>query len=424
MISRWSVGMHRRVLSILCSLLLLLLARHAEAAVSGSVSGTFRFHQNQGNYCPSIRNCTGAKYFQSQYNVPRPVKNVKVYVERASDHAVIGQGTTDSNGQFAVSWYDPIANGSVNAELTWQAIQKDGRFAVTNAEGTANWRFWSPIVLSAGQTAAGTPTWGNSASPNGLANIYDGAHMTWANSLSQSNRMLSYFNGIKIRTFYSGPDCSDACASNGSYVLMGPNGTYEPQSAVMHELGHIASSRASRDQQLTDGFGDTYTYGGSAGWNYNTSEFASVAFEEAVASHVADVALYFPSATQPHVCISSGACPTNSFNLETAASCGTFQINRQPLSAQRYLWDNYDSVVDPGAPTENLSRGIWEAMDTVHAFDNGTGNRQKHEIFNAAMNATDDADGRSPYDFYELWTLWGTNSYNQFYINCLDGVGD
>jgi hypothetical protein len=193
----------------------------------------------------------------------------------------------------------------------------------------------------------------------------------------------------------------------------------------MHEMGHIASYKASRDQNFRQpGHCELYSYPSTscvsgAGWSLTSAEWEAAAFEEAVATHLGDVSLYRASATEPHNCLSNLSCTTGSFNIETSpgTTCGTDQ-NRVPLNHMRYHWDNYDSVSDYTG--ENLSRGMWEVVDTLHAFDPGFENRQKDEPFFLLLGLTfiDDHDGRSPVDFRENWIVWGTDSSTQLTNNC------
>src|SRR4051812_33400628 len=78
---------------------------------SGTVSGNVAFFQNQGNFCTTTRSCTGATYLQSQYQTNMPIGETKVFIQRASDNATIGQGVTDGNGRFTISWTDPSSTG-------------------------------------------------------------------------------------------------------------------------------------------------------------------------------------------------------------------------------------------------------------------------------------------------------------------------
>jgi hypothetical protein len=44
----------------------------AHATTSGWVKGRLQFFQNQGNFCPTGRNCTGANYLQSEWHTNQP----------------------------------------------------------------------------------------------------------------------------------------------------------------------------------------------------------------------------------------------------------------------------------------------------------------------------------------------------------------
>lgn len=402
--------------------LLMLSVSEAWAERWGTVSGSYNLYQNQGNFCPSSRVCTGAKYLQSQYQTYMPVADTRIYVLRASDGAILGQGSTDASGNFSVGWYDPSASSStVAVNVVWRGEHRDGRFNLRTASGGV-WQFNSPVfsVAAYQTTNIGWWTWGVSGAPNGLANLYDGARRGWVSSLSQSNRMNAYFSNVEIRAFDSAT-CPTSCANGDSNrITMDDNSAYSPQARVMHEMGHIASYRASRDQSYLQA-GNQTCYPNTntgCGWGLDTGEWASVAFEEGMATFLADVALYWPSATAPHTCISAGACGTGVFNLEASegTSCAADR-NRYPLNNNRYFWDVYDSNVDYTG--ENLSRGVWEVIDTIHAADNGYENRQKSEVYYQFIFVwVDDVDGRSAIDFRENWITWGTNSSTQLANNC------
>jgi len=393
---------------------------------NGTVSGHVAFFQNQGNFCPSspTRSCTGATYVQSQYHTDMPIAETKVYIRRG-DGVVIGAGVTDSSGNFTISWNNPSTTGDITANFIWVGEHKDGRFAVRTSSG-GQWTFWTPnFTLNAGvNTNIGTWTWGNSSAPNSLANVYDGAFHMWSFGLSQSNRMNAFFTGLSIYAFDN--TCPTSCASGpDNRITLDNNAAYQPQARIMHEMGHIASYKGSRDQNRRQtGDCEFYSYPSTScvsgsGWSLTSKEWEGAAFEEAVATHLGDVSLYRAFATEPHTCLSSAECSTGSFNIETSpgTSCGTDQ-NRVPLNHIRYHWDNYDSVSDYTG--ENLSRGMWEVVDTLNAFNNGNGNRQKDEPFDTFLGIpfTDDLDGRSPIDFRENWIVWGTDSSTQLSNNC------
>lgn len=410
--------MQRNLVRGLHAAAIILLVGGQALASSGMVNGSLGFYENEGNYCPSSRTCTGAKYLQSQYHTTQAIANVKVYVERDSDGAQIGQGTTDSGGYFNISWSDPSSSGSVAASVAWYGEHKDGRFRIATSDG-GSWRWWwSATLANGGNTSLGWGVWGSAGSEHSLSNLYSGAQRMWANSLSQTDRMNAYFSGVQIRAF-DAASCPTSCANGPSNMIIidSDSSAYMPLHRVQHEMGHIASYRASRDQAWHQLGALDYGYGGSLGWNMTSAEFASVHFEEGVATMLSDVALYYQNATNPHTCLSSSFCSTNSYNIETSSgtTCGP-DDNRRVLNAVRYLWDNYDSNVDYSG--ENLSRGVWEVVDTIHAFDNGASDRQKDEMWDSTDTTLDDKDGRSSIDFRENWKTWGTDSTTQLSNNC------
>ena len=397
----------------------------AEAS-TGYVSGKLQFYQNQGGYCPSTRDCTGARYLQSEFNTYQPIRDAKVWVRRTSDFAVIGQGTTDRTGSFTIRWNDPTSSGSVAADLYWTGEHKDGRFALRNSTGLV-FRMSTPDFLLANGTTATAPTsignykWGQSGSPHPLSNVYDGAFRDW-DVFETANRMVNHFTGVEIRAFSD--RCSTSCAE-GKVVTLDPNSAYVPQARVMHELGHVASTVASHDQTRSLPPNTIYCFDDTVncGWGLNSREWQAAAFEEGLATFFGDVGLYTKAATAPHTCYASAAaCSTGTFNMETSSrsSCQSGE-NRWALSTNRYLWDAYDTPSDYTG--ENLSAAYYEFFDTVNALHNGTWEDQKEEYWNADYSALDDKDGRSAHDFLDVWRQWGTDSGTQYDGNC-SPVGD
>jgi hypothetical protein len=393
---------------------------------SGTASGQLAFFNHQGNFCPTGRDCFGAKYTQAEFNAVLPVRETRVYIRRASDARIIGQGATDAAGNFSIGWTIPNSSDDVSADLIWVGEQKDGRFAVRSDTG-AQYVFWTfPFTLhNGGSDFIGTLVWGDAQNPNPLANVYDGAWRAWS-EFSLSNRMLAYFNNVELRAFSS--QCPTSCAFGAdNRVFLDPDSAYEPQARVMHEMGHIASYRSNRDQQRnvqTD-----YCFpnqgGDGCGWTMNGPEWASVGFEEALATFYADTSLYSPWARAPHSCLASAvACGDGFFNIEEShAQCGADE-NRWPLTTMRYLWDAFDSNVDIAG--ETLQRNNYEFFDTINAFDNGNANHQKDEavccdFFGACSLCR--RDGRASSDFRANWAVWGTDSTFAFTNNC-SPVGD
>lgn len=405
--------------------LAVLTAAQAAHASSGVVTGTVVFFQNQGNYCPATRDCTGANYPQSQYQTYLPLADTKIFVRRTSDNAVIGQGSTNTAGVFTIAWTDPAALGHTSGHLLWTAEHKDGRFAVRNSVGgvipytTAN-----RALLANNVTAVGTWVWSGPGLLDPISNVYDGAYRMWAFALSQSTRMSLFFGGVQIFAFDS-DTCPTSCADGpANRIILDDFAAYAPQARIMHEMGHIASYRASRDQRFQQtGNCEFYSYPSTtcsptAGWTLESPEWEAAAFEEALATHLADVALYRPSARQPHSCISSDACGDDSFNVETAPICGPDQ-QRVVLNHMRYLWDNYDTRVD--YPGETLARPVSDVLETIFAFANGLDNRQKNEPFFVFFGffIPDETDGRSTTDYRANMAMaLGIESGVQLANNC------
>lgn len=394
------------------------LSAAAEAA-SGVVRGRLRFYQNQGNYCPSSRTCTAARYRQADYNINSPVRDVKVYLV-AEEGGVLGQGTTNANGDYQISWYKFTWWGGSpgRARIEWYGEHRDGRFALKTSAG-GRWVFWTPYsTLTDGTTASnrqnlGTRTWGSASSPNALANLYDGAARMWRDALNSSNRMRNSFTGVEIRA-YDGTTCPTSCAdgANKRIIIDSSTSAYRPQARVMHEMGHIASYLSKARRACVD-----YTFGGNNGWSMTSQEWACAGFEEAIATFFGDRAIYWQASPQPTSCLSSGVCP-NSSNIETSTgsgSCATGEA-RQPITAVRYLRDLYDSVDE----TNDGNRfGYSRFFDALARFDNGSGNRAVDEPWNWWGTSLDDRDGRSARDFRaHIEGLTGSSTSSNYTNNC------
>lgn len=384
-------------------------------ASTGTMSGEFVFTQMQ-HHC-GVGN--GTKYPCTQKGQEAKVRRARVEILRNSDSAVIGTGWTGTDGVFNMSWTDNSAPGNVVVKLRWRSEHQDGRFQIRDNTGNGLWAFNVSGTFTAvanGLTPIGKKNWGS----NELANVYDGATKMWENSLSQSNRMNSYFGNltppgsgatsyVQIRTNVD----DGTCATGGAFddlnrICLPSNSNLRNQSRVMHEMGHLASFRATRDQTA---FGRADTSLSGSGWSFDTAEWNSRQFTEGVATALANVGLYFQNANTPFTCgNASTSCDTaGGFSLEaTPASCATER--RWELSTERYFWDIYDSVND----SESLSMPMWHIVDTIHAFDPGTGNRQKSEV----GSSISDPDGHSTTDFMENWKVWGTDSSAVLTKNC------
>ncbi len=402
--------------TVLC---VLLFAGAAEAA-GGVITGDLRFFQAQENYCPNSRNCVGSMYTQSDFNVYAPIADIKIYLEDASGN-VIGQSTTNSSGQFTLSWYSPGLPAQVTLE--WRSEHKDGRFAIRTPSAGALYMGWWSFTPVDGTTVLspqniGTGNWGTSGTPNQILNAYDGARRMWHYSLQYSNRMVTNFTGIDIRAFSnSGPlgTCSSSCAGGTTVQLDAQSDTYRmPQGRILHELGHIARV-LSRDWLWVS----NYNFNSQPGWTLGSDEHKVDAFEEGLATFFGDVAFYWSNAVEPHTCITAAACNTGSFNLETSrsTSCSDPDDYRRAISVDRYLWDIYDTTQD-GANSESISQNYSTFFDALASYPSGYGDGQHNEPF-SSPTVIDDFDGRSALDFSNnYFAFTSVNEWSALSQNC------
>jgi len=402
------------------------LAPAQASAASGWVEGYIKHYQNQGNYCPTTRNCTTAQYLQAEFNTVVPARNVYVYL-RDQNGAVIGTGITSSSGYYKFSWSRSTAPTS--GSLIWTLKHGSGRFQIFAPAGET-WILWSTVssivdgTTSSSPQNLGTRQWGSSGAPHQLTNGYDGAEKMWNRSLMYSNRMVNYFSNLDIRAFSNSvpnSNCSSSCAFGpANQVQLDANAAFTPQARVMHEMGHIASYVSNNFT-----YGGDYcwpsTGGAGCGWSFTSAEWRAASFEEGIATFYGDTAIYWNLNPQPHTCLSASFCPLNSFDVETSTGSGSCATNetRWPLSVDRYLRDMYDNVNDPGFG-EAMSRPYGEFFDTLAQFAAGTSNHQKDEPWNASYTALDARDGRSACDDFgfNFTALTGLVTTNQCSNNC------
>jgi hypothetical protein len=409
-----------------------LLSAPSAHASSGTITGLINFFQAQGN----CGNVTGSKYSCStQYNRDQPVQGAQVVVKRASDSVELGTNYTNPDGTFNVTWTDNGAGGNVAVVLGIRTVNVDGRFQVVSTPNS-RWIFSFTNItgISGGNVNLGTRSVGNS--PH--FNVYDGARLQWA-LFKGSNRLNAFFGTPTIVQIssqgYNQSGTAGSC-KNGNAWADGPSrwvclsndttGQYANLSRVQHELGHIAEWVSNRDQTRTNNWAD-YTRDDPAGCTgtncnthqYNSSEYGMAQFQEAIADHWSAMGLYKQAVTAPFHCVSLSACDgTNGFNLESApGNCANEQ--RWQITADRYLWDTYDTVVDSAnGQTDNLSRGMTHYSDTMNSFGPGIANAQRDEP-GTGFPATD-KDGHNCLDWKNVWNNFGTDSNPQLLLNCLN----
>jgi hypothetical protein len=168
--------MKATALQYMLGTLLFLFCLPARAA-SGTVSGTFKLWNINGNYCTG--SCSGANYPSSQNDSAQPAKNVKVFVWNDTS-GLLGQGTTNNNGAYTVAWnFVGSLPQPQQTYVYWAPNHKDGRFFINNAAGAYPW--WRTDYFTAQNGSAfsiGTFTAGsNAASADPWANTYWAAEL-------------------------------------------------------------------------------------------------------------------------------------------------------------------------------------------------------------------------------------------------------
>ena len=384
-------------------------------AASGYVRGYWKLYQNQGNYCdPATRNCTGSQYLKSEYHTNVPIENTKLYV-KDQNGVVIGQGTTSSSGYFIIQWNRVSAPTSVR--VYWSLEHKDNRFRVRSSNG-GTYSYWtSSITGTTNGSSIYTGTWyvGNSTTPSGIANIYNGAQRMWYDALNYSARMQNNFTDLQIRAYPT--DCPTACAKTSSNRIHMPSGSeFRPQARILHEMGHIASYK-SRPRQLTPG---SYCYpgtGSGCGWSFTSEEWRGHSLEEGRATFFGDVAIYWHWAVDPRSCNSSGQCSASTFSLEPADSCSG-KKGRHAINHDRYMWDIYDTVNDG----ETVSTPYYSFFDTLGAIPSGTSWGQTESFLNGS-GSVDSWDSFHPWE----WRNAMLNHYSGaletssvYFLNCMN----
>ena len=394
---------------------------------NGYIKGKLQFYQNQGNYCPSSgRDCTAAQYLESEYNTNSPVVDAKVYVKLDGTSTVIGQGSTDENGEFVISWSTQTFPADV--VVYWKAEHKNGRFKFLHPGGSA-YSLTSSAVALVDNTTSGSPqnrgtmTWGSSGSPNEVANAYDGAVRMWNDALSWSNKMEANFTGLTIYAFSdTQPDsCSTSCAKgSANTVQLDANAAFKPLGRVMHEMGHIASYKSDTHTGAND-----YNYpstGSGGSWSTTTAEWKAASFEEGLATFFGVRAIYHQANDEPHYCNSTSVCSTGTYDLEestgtTSGSCAADE-GRWALSTMRYLWDAYDSHDDSNY-SDAVSSNYFDFFDTLGDYPSGTGDGDKDEPWNSSYSSKDNRDGRSAEDFRgHFQSRTGSSTTSQCSYNC------
>lgn len=159
-------------------------------ASSGYVTGTLKFHQRNGNYCPTGSDCTDARYTSSSWNQQVGIPEAIIRLEKA-DGTLIAQSSTDAAGKYAFAWSVDTNGASpgtgtanVAAQIVLLYLHKDSAFQYrTFANVGSKLQYFSLVTLTLTHgNGVGTPqtfnkTWGTAAGP-GRSRIATGLR-TW-----------------------------------------------------------------------------------------------------------------------------------------------------------------------------------------------------------------------------------------------------
>jgi hypothetical protein len=330
---------------------------------------------------------------------------MKVYLKRASDGAVLGQGSTNNSGSATISWSTFPWESAPTAYIELRFEETNNRFFIKNATGgnptyaTTN----TGQLIDNGSASFGTQNIGWSNTPNPLMNLYAAAWWTW-NTLADSNRMVSDFTNHEIRAFdTSGGPSNNSGFSNRTVVSSAAQ--YLPQT-IAHEMGHQAVSTSNSYTPFTD-----YCYSAPGApaepppcsHSPGQPEWQGAGFNEAYAELISMRTFYRQTST-------AFSCRTSLVRCSAAAifsaepSVGTANCNatsaRNWREMARYLWDVYDAGND--AYGDSLQRPFSAFIDVLVAHPNGNDNRQDNEPYNF-FGLTDDPDGRNAADIRFVW---------------------
>lgn len=403
------------------------------SAASGFISGRMRTWNQNGNYCDAgVQTCTGARYRVADYDVPQVLRNAVVEVWQGS--GAIGVGQTDINGDYVVPW---SSSSLTNVWVRVFAQHANGAFVINNTTGLRMNNNTPTFTVINGTTAGspqaiGTFTGGTSASPNWWGNLYWAAEREYRTSINLVGALQTTYNNVEIRGIQQNipaflGNCPTSCAVGPQKRIQIDSlvSALSPQARMMHEAGHIASyllnpyTAMGNTKYCWDQLGATTPTppATSCTWSMNTPEWAAASFEEAFATFFGDVVLWQVNATVPTSCLSNINCAVNAntrieqtnwaVNPNTCSVTAANPESRWPLSAERMLWDVYDTVAD--APYDTLGEGagnFWRLFANMTQYGVGINDHDIDEPWqDAARTIIDDRDGRRAADY--IW--WYAN---------------
>lgn len=434
-------------------------------ASSGYLKGTLRFHQKNGNYCPTGSDCTDSRYPSTAWNQQVGIPEAKIRLEKA-DGTLIAITHTDAAGNYALPWSSGTGSANVSAQIVLLYWHKDNAFQFrTVAYSGSKAQYFSKttaFTLTHGTTSSQPQThdwrWGTSAAPGGIANSYWAAYMAHRYVL----RDLSRFTNVDVMAFdtagLTGAECSNSCAlgypvnvtASGArppwadqrltVVLDGDASTpYWPVERTTHELGHIG------DFVTVVGGHKRHTgtgYNGNYGWYPWTEEYRPSALTEGLASFIGVAAFYGDRATDPRTCTANGnssdahkrhcyaGTSENPLRVEEShnGSCASKE-GRYPISATRFFWDLYDESADGSDDIDSTDATILTVMSSwpCSGWPTCYGDGQLHDQFsyvNSTVSST--IPSAAELDDGNAWH-WrtthlnntGVDAINVFNLNCM-----
>lgn len=390
------------------------------SAASGYASGSLKFWQKNGYYCPSFSDCTGAHYLQSDYDKATGIRSVWLYMAAANGD-YMGQGVTDANGNFLIYWYLPYV--PPYAYIVFTPIHNEWRFGVFDPTISLNYYSW-PFYVIDGQTVQGLAwTWGSSATPDPYLNLYDAAARDWDYAISRSSLMVDRFGGVSLVINGIGPsfDGPSLTVNIPSTAVAFEGGT------TAHELGHAVVWLSDTDDHPFANYCHPLPPQepcNNAAWQSDSQEWKSVAWSEGMASFFGAVAGYGPEAVQPAwPCDSVSYCtspPGGGYDLEYtvgAANC-TAADSRKPINYARAFWDIFDFHSDYA--TDTFAARYSRFPLTIELYPPGTETNQAQEVYDPTYSYIAQPDGHSGASWrVRMQQQWGVDVTPAMSANCV-----
>jgi hypothetical protein len=427
------LGVIRTAMLLLATVTILSFTARGARAETGWVAGTFKFWNKNGNFCPYTAFCNGAVYTEGMEDVAQPISNAFVVVQGDSG-GIIGSGWTDVSGVYSIAWATPI--GSPPSQIRVAVAPRHERFVIYNPQGTASGTNsitpWVNAIIGTTQANAqqfGKRTVGSSSLPQPYFNAFWAAELQWRTTLAFIGVLINDFTGVEARGFQDTIVSStfipitDTCTSSctvGSLkqVQFDTDAAFSPQSRAMHEFGHVASYLV---RPWKVGVDDSLN---GSGWDWSQSEHASMAFEEAIATHYGNITFWNTLSATPTTCLAgkdeycynvvtppATSVPVAFSDFEASSWSGatnncSVNEGQLPISMLRFLWDVFDGRNDTTRDSYSALAGhYWQHASLMQFYDAGTGQFDHEEPWNGTKTTVTEPEGR------------GAGSYAWNYVN-------